>query len=127
MIARMTKTPFDHAALRRYIAAHDLTEPAMAAHAGIPYRTLRGILLSRREPLPTTRAAIERALQAQPPTKSLPGGKYDAVVRECWGRMPLAEIVERAGAKRRQDIQQVARRLGLPKLQSGRQAARAAE
>jgi hypothetical protein len=119
----MRGSSFDRAALRAYIARHHLTEKAMAAHAGIAYQTLRGILVRGCEPKPATRGAIENALAKPPPPR--PPRKYEMVVRELWGRVPLAEIVRRAGAKRRQDVEQTARRLGLPNYRAA--AKRAAE
>ena len=102
--------PFDRAALRAYIAKHRLSEPEMAAHAGIPYRTLRGILCSSREPQHKTRAAIEHALTLPPPPrKPLP---HSAEIARLWPQHGSTVISRRLGITPMR-VRQIAKALGL--------------
>lgn len=102
------------AAVRAFIRRHRLTKQAMAAHCGIAYPTLMNWMSRRNEELSQGNwALVEAGLAKEPVTRSSRSGKYDKVVAEMWGHATLDEIVIAAGAKRRQDVEQVAHRLGL--------------
>ena len=104
------KSPFDRAALRAYIDEHGVTEPQMAAHAGVPYRTLRGVLLGA-EPLPATRAAIEEALTREPPPK--PSPRHAAEIAALWphyGSVLIGRRLEITSGR----VRQIAKLLRLP-------------
>lgn len=103
--------PFDHAALRAYIARHELTEPAMAAHAGIPYRTLRGVLVGR-EPSSRTRSLIELSLGKPPPPKRLP--HHGQAVADAWSSETVREIGRRLGISH-QRVSFIAKKMELPR------------
>ncbi len=106
----MTDFPFDRAALRAYMARHKLKKTAMAAHAGIPYRTLLGVL-RRYEPSPTTRAAIEGALQLAPPIRPMP--RYAQDVTQAWPDRNTNEIGRKLGISH-QRVSAIAKEIGLP-------------
>lgn len=103
-------------AIWAYMTENELSERAFAAHAGVPIATLRSTTRHAQTPRPETAAKLTRALGAKPAARPRRQriGKYDDTVRNLWGRAPMADIIEACGAKRRQDIEQVARRLGLP-------------
>ncbi len=106
--------PFDRAALVRYIAEHNLTLPAMAAHVGIPYRTLCGIHFTDREPSAATRAAIERALRAPPPPRPQKQPmRHAETVRRYWPTENSPTIAKRIKVSQ-QRVRVIAKRIGLP-------------
>ena len=109
----MTEASFDHAALRTYMAQHRLSEPRMAAHAGIPYRTLRGILVSERDPRPETRAAIERAMRNAPPHKPRKTPAHSEAIVRLWPDYWPVMIARHLGISK-QRVHQIAHVLGLP-------------
>jgi hypothetical protein len=111
IIACMTVLPFDRATLRAYIAEHGLTERAMAEHAGVPYRTLRGVLALNKEPRPATRTAIERALESPPPPRPLP--RYGEDIARLWpGNSSVA--IARLLHVSKQRVLQIVHEMGLP-------------
>jgi hypothetical protein len=106
--------PFDVAPLRAYIAEHRLSEPVMAAHAGIPYRTLRGILAKGAKPRPAAIAAIECALASPPPApRPRKEPEHAAIVRECWPKESSVETARRCGVTPAR-VRQIWGILGMP-------------
>ena len=97
--------------LRAYIAEHRLTEPAMARHIGIPYRTLRGILTRGYTPRPDSFAAIERALCRPPPAKKLPAHAEE--IARMWPEHSSVAIARNLGISK-QRVLQIVRAMGLP-------------
>lgn len=107
----MIADPFDRDALRAYIAAHNLKETVMAAHAGIAYRTLRRFLHYGGEPSPPTRYRIEQALRSPPPIRPLP--KNGQAVANLWPHKSIREIARSTGIHRFQ-VYRIAKGMGLP-------------
>jgi AraC-like DNA-binding protein len=108
------RQPFDCGPLRAYIAEHRLSEPAMAAHAGIPYRTLRGILSKGAEPRPPTRIAIERALTSpQPALHQVKEPEHAAIVRQFWATESSEKTARRCGISASR-VRQIWNTLGMP-------------
>jgi hypothetical protein len=115
----MINAPFDRAALRAYMVHHQAKGPVMAAHAGIPYRTLCGTL-GGREPSWKTRAAIEWALGQPPPIRRLP--HHGQQVADAWPHRSASEIARGLGISH-QRVFAIAKAMGLPPKRKTRNAA----
>lgn len=118
----MIAEPFDRAALRAYIARHHLTQPEMAAHAGIPFRTLHGILKDEfRKLTPKTRAAIEHAINLPPPAieRKLPAHADE--ISRLWPKYGSTLIARKLGITPVR-VRQIAKALGLGQPDRPRQS-----
>lgn len=106
----MKDSPFDRNALRAYMDLHGISGMAMAAHAGVPYRTLRYILFNGREPRQKSRAALERAMQLPPPPKRLPAHAEE--IMRLWPKCGSTLIGRQLGISKNR-VLQIAKVLGL--------------
>lgn len=105
---------FDHAAAARFMERNGLTIAEFVRHSGVPYSTLRAVMIDGRKP---TAAVAERLVAAlvREPAPPLDRSGHGDTIRVLWGNHNSDDIGLRcdpqiSGAR----VRAIAKRLGLP-------------